>query len=290
MQALGSTFAGQRYVSDVLENLLDARDTRQAVRAYCLGLLDGAEDSLRVQLEPIAEYVGGKCMGYPAIWFLERLLGHDPAAIVERCRSPLCVSLSTSIVDDLADDDEELGPAFLAYLYILIGEAAFAGGPDAAMREHLHRALELCLNTRAATPFAATVRRGDRIGAFFAMIAAKAVEDRLEPHRAAVALEATTRFGEICAHIDDWMDAERDLERGALENVSLTLLAERLDGAAPKSLDLTLHAAWLQDQMCSLLEARIEYTMALLNPAGFGDASLALARLLRRTQDSSRPM
>lgn len=290
MMTLGRSFAEQRYVSDVLEELLDAASTREAVRAYCRSLIRELSPALRTPLEPIADYVGGKCMGYPAIWFLERLLAQPARAIIERCRSALCVSLSTSIVDDLADRDESFGPEYLAFLYVLVGEAVHTGTRDHAVRKRLHHALDVCLNPDAPLASARTARRGNRIGAFYAMIATSAVGGLLGPSRAAVAVDATARFGEICAHLDDWMDAQRDLERGAVENVAVALLRERLAGRAPLRDDLVLHALWLDERMRLLLETRAGDAVAMLAQNGFTHASLALGAVLRRCQDSSQHM
>ncbi len=263
----------------MLEGFLNAASSRAAVRAYCVGLLATTPETLRARLGAVAEYVGGKCMGYPAVWFLERILQEEPEAIVERCRAPLCLSLSTSIVDDLADGDEPLGPEYLAYLYILIGQAASTGcGADTLAR--LHRAIETCLDPKPAANAHVAERRGDRIGAFFAMIAETAVAQRLPSARALIAIEATARFGEICAHIDDWMDAQRDLYRGATENIALTLLREKLDFMPVQSTDLALHGAWLDTRMHVLLATRIQHAIALADSAGFAQASRALAALL----------
>ena len=144
-------FAGHRYVSDVLEGLLDAEETRAVVRAYCIRFLDALPDPLHAQLEAAATYVGGECMGYPAIWFLERLFADELTIeeILDRCRVTLCISLTTSIVDDLADGDEPIGSAYLAYLYVLIGEAALHGRRDVRIaRDRLYRALDICRESR----------------------------------------------------------------------------------------------------------------------------------------------
>jgi hypothetical protein len=287
MVTLGSSFAGLRYVSDVLEGFLDAGATREATRAYCRGLIADVPSGLRVPLAPIAEYVGGKCMGYPAIWFLEQLLIEPARTIIGRCRSSLCVSLSTSIVDDLADGDESFGPEYLAFLYVLIGEAIHAGTGDDSSRALLLRALDVSLNPEASSAHERAVRRGERIGAFFAMIAASAVRGVLPESRAAVAIQATVQFGEVCAHIDDWMDAPRDLRLGTLENVALALLRERVDGQTPRALDLAHHSDWLDGRMRELLAARMRGTISLLDAHEFRVASAALRDLLERCQEST---
>jgi hypothetical protein len=281
----GAPFAGHRYVSDVLEGLLDAAETRRAVRAYCVRLLDSLDAPLRAQLESSATYVGGKCMGYPAIWFIERLLAQDGVSvesILERCSVTLCISLTTSIVDDLADGDEPFGSAYLAYLYVLIAKAALDGhaaDPDA--RNRLYHALDVCLNPGASTASDVIERRGKRIGAFFQMIAGDVLGELWTPERTNVALGVIGRFGEICAHIDDWMDAERDLARGISDNTTLVLLSGRL-GAAPAAKDLALHREWLRDELVGILTRHITKMAAALRPLKVPAAIRGLDVLLLR--------
>jgi hypothetical protein len=285
-------FDGARYVSDALELLLDAGDARRRVRSFAVRLLDRAPPSLKSQLEPVAAYVGGKCMGYPAIWFLEQMLDREDCsagAIVERCRGSLCMSLSTSIVDDLADRDEDGDTAYLAYLYILLGEAAFGQSANATALQHLHRAVDACLNPGAnGEPHAG---RGDRIGAFYAMIAAQVLEDVWDARRAATGIEAARAFGEICAHLDDWMDAERDLARGTTGNVALSLLRERLGGRILAPSSLLHYRALADDLMASLLATSVEKTAALLATLQAARAMEAMVRLgesLQRTEAEPR--
>ncbi len=278
-------FAGHRYVSDVLEGLLDAEETRAVVRAYCIRFLDALPDPLHAQLEAAATYVGGKCMGYPAIWFLERLFADELTIeeILDRCRVTLCISLTTSIVDDLADGDEPIGSAYLAYLYVLIGEAALHGRRDDPIaRDRLYRALDICLNPGASTLSDAIDRRGKRIGSFFAMIAGEVLDGLWPPDRVRVALSTIDRFGEICAHVDDWMDAERDLARGISENTTLLLLRGRLDGAAPTARDLLLHRDWLRDELVGVLTRHITKMAAALRSLNVPAAVRGLDVLLLR--------
>jgi hypothetical protein len=285
-------FDGARYVSDALEMLLGASDARRAVRAFALRLLDTAPPTLASQLTPIASYVGGKCMGYPAVWFIEHMLDcddYDANAIVERCRGSLCVSLSTSIVDDLADRDEDADSAYLAYLYVLLGEAAFGQGANPNALQHLHRAVEVCLNPSIRGELRAG--RGDRIGAFYAMIAADVLNDLWSPQRVAAGIEATRSFGQICAHLDDWMDADRDLARGTTANVALTLLGERLGGRVLAPSALLHYHELVDDLMGSLLAASIEETSALLATMQASRALEAMAQLadsLQRTEARPR--
>jgi hypothetical protein len=278
MVSPGLLFAGHRYVSDVLEGLLGAAETRGAVRAFALGLVDAAPTPLRATLHPVADYVGGKCMGYPAIWFLQEVLEEDDAAgVIARCKNALCMSLSTSIADDLADNDEPYDAAYLAFLYVLVGESACAPAPRGAMRARLHAALLACLDLPAHADDA-LARRGDRIGAFFAMIAGEALDASLPRAEAALAIEAARCFGRFCAHLDDAMDAQRDLEHGAMHNVALQLLRERL-GRAPEPADFIREREWLDKRMQRLLLETIDRATAFVGALGATRAVASLSRL-----------
>lgn len=275
-------FAGERYVSDVLERLLDAGEAREAVRSYAVHLLDDSPARLRAAVEPAATYVGGKCMGYPAIWFLHLLTGEERIEdVVERSAGALCLSLSTSIVDDLADHDETLGSEYLAYLYVLLGEA-MARASDPQLQRRLHAALEQCLDSDA--PCASRASRGDRIGAFFSLVALQALRGYWSATRSELGIEATRRFGRFCAHVDDAMDARRDLENGVAQNVVLQLLREHL-GRPPRDGDLLVHRSWIDPQVGSLLIASLDEVLALVNEIGAQRAATTIGRLQERLED-----
>lgn len=288
--APGDSIAGQRYVSDVLEALLDARETRAAMRTYALKLLDDAGPALRERLQPVAAYVGGKCMGYPAVWFLEHLLAGSIArdAIIERARAPLAVSLSTSIVDDLADGDELVRPETLAFLYVLIGSETFGGNPrDAVSHAYLRDALETCLDAGGNAD--AIARRGGRIGAFYAMIAARVLDGLWNERESRIAIDAIARFGEFCAHVDDWMDARRDFERGVLENVALVLLREHVAPEPLLALHLELETAWLREEMRTLLARSLDEIGVMLAPLASGNLLRQLRLVGERLRGAPTP-
>jgi len=299
--APGESIAGQRYVSDVLEGLLDASETRAAMRAHCIGLLRELPPKMRLELEPVAAYVGGKCMGYPAIWFLELLLRDRGIArneIVRRAGTTFALSLSTSIVDDLADDDETLGSEYLAFLYVLLGQRLFAERhADTDSLHALYHALDVCLNPTAERGAYSEARRGDRIGAFYGLIAARVLDGVFSPEQASAAVEAITQFGEACAHIDDWMDLERDFTHDVRENVLLVMLRDRL---APKQLvaaDILRHRAWLRNEIGVLLTKRMAEIAATLKPLpaeklgdALGSVVLRLPAALDAIAASPRPL
>jgi len=272
-----------------LETLLDASDTRRAVRAYCLKMLDDVPEPMRTQLEPVATYIGGKCMGYPAIWFLEQLLAPEhvsTATILDRCGTTLCVSLTTSIVDDLSDGDEAIDSKYLAYLYVLIAKIAFDNShrerPNTRARDLLYRALDACLNPSARNISRTIVLRGDRIGGFYRMIAAETLTGFWPEERVARAIEAIGMFGEVCAHLDDWMDAERDLAHDVMGNTVLLLLAQQLS-RPPTLHDLSEHRLELSRLLTELLTEKLKVLPTFVN---FNDVVTRLRALHHATHGS----
>ena len=280
------------YASDVLEPLLDAGAVRSAVREHCARLLDPADPELRNRLMPAARYVGGKCMGYPAIWLLERVLGPrgiSLAGIIERSEPALSVSLTTSIVDDLVDRDEPIAAEYVAFLYVLIAHAAFEAPavPETDLhpqRALLDRALDVCMDPNAAGASAA--RRGNRIGHFFRMIAHGPAQAFLPEQASSMVVEAVGRFGEFCAHVDDWIDMERDLERGVNENVALSLLRSRRKArASAKRIDLHAMGS-LAREMGEFLTGKLHEIHSMLVPLDVPQALESLERVAVRLPES----
>jgi len=201
--------------------------------------------------------------------------------VVARSAGALCLSLSTSIVDDLADHDETLGSEYLAYLYVLLGEA-MARASDPHLQRRLHAALEQCLDSEA--PRASRASRGDRIGAFFSLIAFQALHGYWSAQRSELGIEATRRFGRFCAHVDDAMDARRDLEHGIKQNVVLQLLREHL-GRQPRDADLLAQQRWIDAQVGSLLTASLDEVLAFVRQIGAERAATTIRRLRERLED-----
>lgn len=273
------------YASDILEPLLDAGTVRSAVREHCAALLATTNPELRSRLLPAARYVGGKCMGYPAIWFLERMLGPRGIplrSIVEHSEPALSVSLTTSIVDDLVDRDEPIAAEYVAFLYVLIAHAAFEAPVTLKtdmypQRALLDRALDVCIDPHSGGGSA--VRRGDRIGHFFRTIALGPARAFLPEQQSSVIVEAVGRLGEFCAHVDDWIDMERDSEHGVNENVALALLRSR--GKAPatgKRIDLHARDA-LASEMGEFLMSKLREIQSLLGPLDMPQALDSLERV-----------
>lgn len=257
------------YASDVLEPLLGAAACRRAVRNHCLELLrDTVDPKLQRRLTDVAWYIGGKCMGYPAIWLMALVFeprGMTLPVLIERCEPALSVSLTTSIVDDLMDRDEQINEEHVGLLYVLLSHASY-GAPTSSIaaaeqRAHLNRALEVCSGATASED--AHDRRGDRIGHFFRMIAAAGAASSLPASEASVLTEAAGVFGRFCAHLDDWIDLERDRERGENSNVALQLRGLRKTSGAEARIDAD-EMPMLRERMESLLAEQLRACGALL--------------------------
>ncbi|GEM_PF-7077820 len=276
------------YASDVLEPLLGAAASRRAVRDHCLELLrDTVEPKLQRRLTDVAWYIGGKCMGYPAIWLLALVFeprGVTLPVLIERCEPALSVSLTTSIVDDLMDRDEPINEEHVGLLYVLLSHASYGApaSPIAAaeQRAHLNRALEVC--SAAAASEDAHERRGDRIGHFFRMIAAAGAASSLPASEASVLTEAAGVFGRFCAHLDDWIDLERDCERGENSNVALQLLRGLRKTRGGEARIEAAEMPMLRERMESLLAEQLRACGSLLASLGPALAPSALDRVAQR--------
>ncbi|MDP5279855.1 hypothetical protein Q9Q95_13050 [Sphingomonas sp. DG1-23] len=220
------------YVSDLLLQIVDAADTRRRVRDECLRLLEPLEPIEQAQLRPLLGYYGGKCMGYPAIWAVSRALGLDTereAWLIAQVRATLFINITTSIVDDLFDQDESAQVEHLGVLYLLIFEAMLTAqwSPDfaAPARTAFVRAWRN-VTQRVEVHDAKAIRvRGQRIGAFFALTAeACAAALDLPAERTRILVDLIESFGNLCGHIDDVLDVATDLARGETANAVLLAL------------------------------------------------------------------
>jgi hypothetical protein len=282
------------YASDFLEPLLGAGDVRAALRKHCVALLDSVDQDLRVRLSSQALYVGGKCMGYPAVWLLARILeprGIDLATIIEQAEPALSVSLTTSIVDDLVDGDERISPDYVAFLYVLIAHAAFGQRRTSGLLPEqsalLQRALDVCIDPNRVGP--SVERRGNRIGHFFRMVAAGPARAYLSKASADAAIEAVGMFGEVCGHLDDWIDLEADYERGERANVALLQLPDlRKSHTNGKRIDkakMDIVAARMND----LIVGRLRNIRALLADHHMEHAAESLDEVISRLQRVRQP-
>lgn len=228
---------GKVYVSDVLEHILDAQQTRDSVRRFSGVILCRVPEAARSELERRLHYIGGKCMGYPVIWLVEHSLELSRDEFDERLEQaagPLLISLTTSITDDFMDGDEEMTPGHMMLVYLLLFEALrrphwFNGQQEALYINQIYPLItsfvdegknigdiisDNLLHHRA-------MRAGRRIGAFHETIAYAMAVGVVEPERLREMIRIAGRFGDWCSHLDDIFDIETDIENGS--NITLPI-------------------------------------------------------------------
>jgi hypothetical protein len=220
------------YVSDLLEPLLDAAAIRALVRDQCLRIVARLPRHVQPHLRPIAEYTGGKCMGYPAVWFTQQACGvtdEETRDWLERAPTALFMSLSTSIADDFLDRDEPVSAEHLMFFYALILEAlrARATRRDEVF-ERIYDEMTGAMDLFVGRPHDGTGvgSRGKRIGNFFKMIAFElfAAGGPASIHAEAIVRDAG-RFGEWCAALDDVIDVEQDIRGGQQDSFPIAAVA-----------------------------------------------------------------
>lgn len=225
------------YVSDILEDLLAAGRIRGRVRSVCMELLDDLPAHQRAVLASAMHYYGGKCMGYPPIWAIATALELDEAAeirLIRQIRGTLFANITTSVVDDLFDDDGPSDPRHLGILYLLFYGALATGEWSADYRGPALATFASALDSAMLDVWPGGVgpevlrARGQRIGAFFALTgeaAARALN--LSERRRQDLVDMLTDLGIACGHIDDAIDVLDDLKNGNTTNAVLLALAQR---------------------------------------------------------------
>jgi hypothetical protein len=221
------------YVSDVLDSLLDVGPVRELVRARCVALTDHLPPHVRQPLHAAATHFGAKCMGYPAVWFVKEALELDlteTARVLDGAWTSLCISLSTSIADDLTDKDEQPGGDALMYFYLLLFKALEQGDwhKDGLGPFVLAKSVDIMPLFVGRTPDAPPLPPANqRIGHFHRMIAYDMLRHvPMATERRAELIELTGRFGQWCADMDDVLDVESDLFHGGHENFAVELTLE----------------------------------------------------------------
>jgi hypothetical protein len=231
------------YVSDYLETLLDGSSVRQLVRSECEALVERLPAHLLEHLRPVASYIGGKCMGYPAIWFIQAALGTDEATLAQvlhRSPTALFVSLSTSIADDFLDRNEDVNAAHLTLMYLLLLDPITRSErcsqtASRALMDEVVDVIDLFVTSPAEDQRRpSSARRGKRIGNFHAAIAAEMVEGLgvPEPSRREI-IEGARRFGEWCALLDDVIDIEQDIEERIVDSFPIEAMLTHFPEARP---------------------------------------------------------
>ncbi len=283
------------YVSDLLEPLLDAAAVRALVREQCLRVVDRLPRHVQPHLRPVAEYTGGKCMGYPAVWFTQQACGLTDEATkawLERAPTALFLSLSTSIADDFLDRDEPVSAEHLMFFYALILESLRArstrcDGVFERIYEEMTGAMDLFVGP--ARDSVSVGSRGKRIGNFFEMIAFElfAAGDVASGHAEAIVRDAG-RFGEWCGALDDAIDVEQDIRGGQRDSFPIAALAA-LDPAAADRIrcrDVAGVSGWLTSpDLSAMTAAHLEERLLVIEgEAGVYSAALAARLAVIRQQ------
>lgn len=230
------------YVSDYLEGLIQGTQVRQMVRSECVALVHRCAPHLSEQLLPVANYTGGKCMGYPAVWFIQTALQIDDLALQRAVResySALFVSLSTSIADDFLDRNEAVTSAHLALMYLLLLDPLArpqrcSRGVACSIVKEIVDVAELFLSrTPMGNGSGMSNDRGKRIGSFHASIAIELTETLDVPKQLRSSIiEGARRFGHWCALLDDVIDIEQDIEEGVINSFPIETMIAEFPGTA----------------------------------------------------------
>lgn len=233
------------YVSDYLENLLiGSKDIRALVRKKCKMILSEMEPALKSKLLPIANYIGGKCMGYPAIWFLSEALNLSNEELKKHFRKTngsLLISLSTSIADDLLDKNENMREEHLMFFYMLIIKSWLSNDLTKEKTEFIYKnifdAMDIFIGEDSISemkknnyiPFEnfrdVAFNSGKKIANFHKMIAFEWIEDINMPRYVKdILINQISEFGHFCAFLDDFLDIESDILNGDFATVPIYYL------------------------------------------------------------------
>lgn len=228
------------YVSDFLENLIDGHDVRNLVREQSREILKGVPEPAYSKLFDALDYWGGKCMGYPAVWLVQKAMHWN---LPQTCSAVSCypgslyVSLTTSIMDDFLDRDQDVGPSDLMLAYMFFFTALrqphwFAGDIAAVYFQSVYPLVASFVSDAPirdkgdiSSLYDRAAISGRRIGAFFETIAC-ALVPRDAPQRDSI-IELAGAFGEWCSMLDDLIDIELDLTQKSQVTVPLALLSAK---------------------------------------------------------------
>ncbi len=285
--------AGNVFVSDVLEGLLDAGAERALVRENCLAAVRG----LPAEIAGQADYYGGKCMGYPAIWMLRHALGLDRQDLghaTAACRASLFLSLTASIMDDWIDRDEPVSVAPAALFYMLMVRGLGTPRQDMPVHElvvdKLREVIEQLLVVERSAQLGAQEKlevcagiareSGIKIGNFHELIAAELCAHlSLEAANTEALRRLANGFGQWCALLDDIIDVRADIAAGDWASVPAAKLLSECNGKLPR---LAAIAPGAETRLLSVAEQELEALTAEARQAGFEDLAAAFESVQTR--------
>ncbi|WP_442505062.1 hypothetical protein SH528x_003833 [Novipirellula sp. SH528] len=219
------------YVSDLLAPLIDAQSVRDMVTEAVMNeigeLIIELPEGTRSKLSPVAQYYGGKCMAYPAVWFFSQYSSIGINDLRERLGesvSTICFSLSTSVADDLVDADECPSEKELMFFYLLLMRCLASDewqGKEwrKAFSNYVTPLIPMFVNSGARFPAPcspetisnAEAQAARRIGNFHGLIASQL---DLNTSEASPFIALAQRFGDWCARLDDVVDFDDDAKAG----------------------------------------------------------------------------
>jgi hypothetical protein len=287
-----SNTIGDVYVSDFLEEILDAGTERALTRENCLAAAHG----LPAEIAEQARYYGGKCMGYPAIWMLRHALGLDRQHLIDAtkaCRASVFLSLTASIVDDWIDRDEPvtIAPASLFYMLMVRGLGASQSGTLARdlVAEKLQEVIEQLLLVERSAHFGAQKKleicagiagdSGIKIGNFHELIAAEfCAHLSLQADATEALRRLANRFGRWCALLDDIIDVRSDIAAGDWASLPAARLLSGCNGEVSPFATVSPDA---ELRLILIAEQQLKELAAAAGEAGF----MGLARAIECAHD-----
>ncbi len=285
---------GILYVSDVLEQLIDGTEIRELVRQHCRAVLAPLSPNVQAKLSEPLRYSAGKCMGYPAVWLVQKALDASLPEMSERLgRSPgpLYISLTTSIADDYLDREPNVRPAHMMILYLFVfGALAEPRWMHAEQLDHWRRNIFPLIewfilnqgeNVRASESAAFVELAGRRIGAFFEAIAYGLVGGEGSASGKRI-VSLAGDFGCWCSDLDDIIDVEADIAAGAHVTSPIKLVMDHSPALRQAVIecnaDACLPVIHSEGFMSALAERQFDRLSALVHKAeSAGLTSLAQA-------------
>lgn len=194
-----------------------------------LKLLDKVPAHIKNALEPVAKYIGGKCMGHPAIWVVQKSLNlshNEIRSYLSDSKMALFWSLSTSLSDDFIDKDEEVSGRHLMFFYLLLLDIVMTDDEkkketkdfifknsikvmDLFIEQNFKK---LVAENRKKELFQRSREQVLRIGLFHEMIAFELLENfKFEKEFKDNIIKVAGLLGNWCALLDDCLDVEKDM-------------------------------------------------------------------------------
>ncbi|MGI9374018.1 MAG: hypothetical protein ACR2OJ_16140 [Hyphomicrobiales bacterium] len=283
------------YVSDFLVTLLGASLQRTLVRNITYEAIGRFPD----EIVDLANYYGGKCMGYPAVWLIKHALGIDDKFLVElahTCKTSISLSLTTSIVDDWLDKDVDVSVAPVSLMYMLMVGGFGNQNSDyfpcelaqqrlKEITEHLllvEKSITLKYHQKLELSAKLAKFSGMKIGYFHELIAKEFCNCMsLDRDQAQALCEIAKKFGCWCAFLDDIIDVRSDFELGDWVSLPALNLARRLHHEFGENVSPISHAVQLKSLSIECRNQMISQVRIQLKELGLEAADMGFQNLGR---------